>query len=763
MGRKSREKRERRKFKSSELPKGPQYFHIDTPHPGAATAMRTPPAEVQQEIRAEMLRNMPAMREEINRGITRLLEILHAHEPLRLLLHVALRNSIFDPVTYLEGGSDASPVRSEFALSLATSMPHAPGKAEPSEETVEEFAQLIEEVLVTTNGYFMAETMDSKYTPAQSEARMHMLTETLNIRGESRPSHVRDVVRALFTPHDSFLTKHFRFSTEDFVRASTLIEKQIMDALNRYLRFTKRMREVIAEAEKKMEYPPPETAAAMADELSELSHNPFEIKPTIELPPSLLHILSLTPGENAPFAKLKKAPAWPTNDSLIFGRPLIEWEGKFHAFAPHLVIQNLVYILEELIRRADPKYFTDSYAKKRGKVLETLAVKYLTALLPGAVAYEKVYYPSKECEDSVRCECDALILFGRTLFIVEAKAAAVAASTRRGGLKSIEADITELIANAQTQGARARRYIEESAPARFTYEDGTEAITFGSRAELGDIFIVNVTLSHLGALATKLSTSAAMGLLRERTWPWTVFINDLRSVSEILDSPAEFIAFLKLRLSLHEAGIVTTPDENDLLGSFLVHGLDFTDAAAAGAGMVLLDASYTKPLDRYFLGQEGVIAAAPKPILDLPKDLKQLVSGLEKSGPLGVEAAAEIITFPRPLLQFIDEKLRHLLRAARDGDFHDLTIPPQRKMPGITIAVGPVASPTDWRKRMETYALLKKYREHAARWLLVTVGIAKGGERVYMADLLEDAWKPDPKLERAANMLFAEIARTSES
>jgi hypothetical protein len=714
-------------------------------------------------MRAEMLRNMPELRQEIDSKVARLLEILRVHDPLRLLLSVALRNSVYDPEKYLAAEVDASPVRTEFALSLAASLSHDVGKPEPSEDTVEEFTNLIEEVLTAANGYFISETLDPKYTPAQSEARMQMLTETLNIRGETLPSYALDLVRALFTPHDHFLAERFGFVTDDFVRAASVIGDQILGAFGKYLTFNERLRGVIVESKTTMKYPSPEKAAEIADELSQLSHNPFEITPTPEVPPALLSLLSLAPGENAPFAEFKKAPGWPTNDSRIFERPLLTINGRFYAFAPHLPLQNLVFALEQLVQRTDPKYFTDSYSKKRGKVLETLAVKYVTALLPGAIAYEKVYYPSKECGDSGRCECDALVLFGRTLFIVEAKAAAVAASTRRGGLKSIEKDVEELIASAQRQGARVRRYIDESAPARFTYEDDSEAVTFESRAELGDIFIINVTLSHLGALATKLTTSAAMGLLKERVWPWTVSVNDLRAISEILDSPAEFIAFLKLRLSLHDKGIVTTPDENDLLGSFLTHGLDFTDASDAGAGMVLLDPSYTRPLDRFFLGKEGVLPVSPKPILEIPQEMKRLVAGLQGSGPLCIEAAVELLMLPRPVLQFIEDKLRGVIRSAERGDFHDLTIPPQRKRPGITIAVGAISSPTNWRKRMETYTILKKYRERAARWLLVTVGIAKDGHCVYDADLLEDEWRPDPKRERAAEMFFAEVARTSRS
>ncbi|HYH10457.1 MAG TPA: hypothetical protein VEK11_25660 [Thermoanaerobaculia bacterium] len=761
MGRKSREKRERRKQKAEPAAKRPQYFHVSTAHPGAATAMRTPPEEIQDAMRTEMLANMPGMREEINAGIVRLLDILRTNDPIRLLFTVALQNSIFDPERYVAGDSEnaGSPVKSEYALSLAASLPPNPEASEPSEATIDEFGELLDQVLTTANMYFVTETMDPKYAPAESEARMQMITETLNVRGDSRRSHAHDLVRHLFVPHDQFLSEHFGFATEDFIRAALLVEKQISRVLNDYLAFTKRLRETIDESARTLHRPSAEAAALLSGELADLAQNPFEINPTQEMPAALLDLLSLKFGENAPFAEFEKAPGWPTNDSRIFARPILAAHGRYYAFAPHILIQNLVFVMEELIRRADKKYFTNSYAKKRGKVLEQLAVKYLTDLLPGAKAYEKVYYPSKECEDSVVCECDALVLVGRTLFIVEAKAAAVAASTRRGGLKSIEADVKELIANAQTQGARAKRYIEENAPARFTFEDGSEAITFTSRAELGDIFIINVTLSHLGALATKLTTSAAMGLLKERVWPWTVFVNDLRSVSEVFDSSAEFIAFLKQRLSLHDTGIVTTSDENDILGAFLAHGLDFTDAAQSGAGMVLIDPSYSRPLDRYFLGQEGVLAPSAKPRLDVPTEIERLARGLEASGPLGIEAAAEILALPRPVLQFIDEKLRKMLRAAGRGEFHDITVPPQRKHPGVTIAVGSVASPTDWRKRIETYSVLKKYRERAARWLVITIGIAKDGLRVYASDLLEDEWRPDPVKERASDQLFTDIAR----
>lgn len=88
-----------------------------------------------------MEESLPAMAAEVNARIQRLLSLLNTYSPLRMLLDVALRNSIFNPEQYLAGKSENAVVRTEYALSLAASVAQSVEKPEPPDEMVEEFAQ----------------------------------------------------------------------------------------------------------------------------------------------------------------------------------------------------------------------------------------------------------------------------------------------------------------------------------------------------------------------------------------------------------------------------------------------------------------------------------------------------------------------------------------------------------------------------------------------------------------------------------------------
>lgn len=91
------------------------------------------------------------------------------------------------------------------------------------------------------------------------------------------------------------------------------------------------------------------------------------------------------------------------------------------------------------------------------------------------------------------------------------------------------------------------------------------AVTLPPRADLHDVFFVNVPLTNLGHLATRLSTAKRLDLLSSDDWPWSVCITDLQVIAEILDGPGEFLAYLSARRTSNDAGGAVTPDENDFL------------------------------------------------------------------------------------------------------------------------------------------------------------------------------------------------------
>lgn len=711
-------------------------------------------------FREQLLREQPELKQAIQSRINHLLDLARTYDPLPLVVPIAVRNSMFDTVGHLSGIDESSIVRTEYALSIALSVPDSQ-RPEPAADVIEEFGRVVTEVLDLTSQYFVTDAMDlSKYTLAAAELRQALLTYRLNVRGESRLQHQFALVRALFTPHDDFLREKTGYGTEEYISFIREADRQLIETITTYDEVRKRQAALAAELRRRgTDNPDFEAGVALPADLvpeadaigaliATLPSSPFEIIPNDRAPAALMDHLAARFGDNAAFATIPpKAPAWPTNDSVIYERPLLERDGKYYAFLPSPLVQRLAEIFEALIRRHDETYFTDTYTEKRGKLLERLALQQLVRLLPGASTYQSVYYTTA---DGKRCESDGLVIYGRTLLVTEMKAGAVSPVTRRGGIDAIRKDVKALIADAHEQATRVREYIRGSATARFEYRVGTEAVTINT-ADIDDIITVNVTLSHLGILATKLNTVAGLNVLQDRIWPWTVFINDLQIVADVLEGPAEFLAYIKRRIAVNDLAAVTTVDENDLLMAFLVDGLEFTEAKEKNVGLVLLD-NFTLPLDAYYLAQDGYGSAA-KPVLSVPESIRRLTRGLEAHGPEGTAVATDLLLLPRGNLIDLGLQLDTMEANVRaNGTSHDLTLPTALPY-GLTIAIGR-SDAEEWVRKVRMMVELRKYHHKAERWVVIGIVISPDGTATYEPLAVVGPWLHNDRLHAAATQQF---------
>lgn len=65
-----------------------------------------------------------------------------------------------------------------------------------------------------------------------------------------------------------------------------------------------------------------------------------------------------------------------------------------------------------------------------------------------------------------------------------------------------------------------------------------------------------------------------MGFLTDVSpWPWCVGVTDLRVISEIIDSPSEFLLYLERRSQSHNEKALFAHDELDYFIWFLQTGL----------------------------------------------------------------------------------------------------------------------------------------------------------------------------------------------
>ena len=721
------------------------------------------------EMRAALDADRPRRRAEIDAKIERGLEIVRSFDPLPLLVHVAMKHGISAPGQEEPPTGSAPTIRIEYALSLALAASDDASRPEPPPDVVIEFEQLVGEILDLTTMYFVMEgTGEGKYSLDEAELRALSLMYMLNVRGEARRDHAFAVFRAVMQPHDVFLRDGLGFTTNEFIESVLEIERQIVAAITAYGAAMRAQASIDEEFEswcesdgKSVEEVLREEAFAMRPDIQErleeairlvnqLPPAPFEIVPNERTSAAVLRAISSSFGDNKAFVEVTGSRALPTNDSIIAERPLLRRGDRYFGFGIAALLDSLVAVMEAAIRRTDGKYWQESYTKKRAAVLEDLACDALASLLPGAQIYRNVY-----CEPHgvQRFETDAIIVFGRTLLVLEAKAGALARSARRGGLNAIRKDVKFLIQSAHDQARRVAETIA-AGPATFTYADGSHAVTLPPRSELRDVFFINVTLANLGHLATRLSTAKRLDLLSSDDWPWSVCITDLQVIAEILDGPGEFLAYLAARRKSNDAGGAVTPDENDFVMAFLRDGLaELHEAHERGATVLMTNE--TAELDLYYAMKEGFIDKAAKPALNVPPELAAMFRGLEALGPDGAELVADILALPLRVVRFIGEQVAEKIANVRaGGEWSELTIPPGYVPFGLTIAVGRISDAERWAPKIRYYVEVKKYHQKADRWIAIGIGVDDDGHLEYPAYQIVGEWKPNDALSREATKCF---------
>ena len=720
-----------------------------------------------KEYISKVRENREPFREDINSKIGQLIEIFKQYNPLELLPAISLPNAFADPETYEETSHEGKESYVEYALSLALSIAEPNLESHPTQDCFNKLTELIARVFNDAGWFFAMEQLEHA-DKSQHDLRHLSLMRHMHIRGDSFQEHHLDLVKGLFTPHDNFYHAHYGFRVEDVLRWIDLIENQVLVGFYREAAFMSKLfetRELFSRFINDSgpdSFPTLEDCVAAYDALPEVQMRKrelktleeqmagplFQIATDKELPQAFLDLLSSRFGDNTGFTSFAKSPGWPTNDSVIYRRPLISHEGKYYCFLPQMLFRNLITLFEDLIIEKDRSYLEGPYQKARGNYLVNQALAYFANLLPGARVFKNLYYQTTVDSQSIRAETDGLILFDRNLFIIEGKAGSLSIAARRGAPLSLKRDVIELVDEPFEQASRTKKFITENEKPRFEYENGTEALAIDRQAEVNSIYLVNVTLENLGHLSTQLPALKKLELLQGRDWPWSVMLNDLRVISEISESPSEFLVYLQRRIRANDYPQFDSSDELDFFMFYLRDGLYFEDDRLKGLDH-FTPHGYTEDLDRWYDYKAGRVSSANKPRLEIPQEFQAVIRRLERCAKPGFsEVTTTLLDFDVATMQMIlDQVSRASLLRAQDGKERDLTMRLRRSELGLTIYF-----PTDQgsMSRARRYCELKMYQWKAPRWLLMMVAdkceFGSGSFKLFRKE-----WKFDPKMEGELN------------
>jgi len=710
----------------------------------------------------------PKFKKAIDRKIDEVLSLIRQFEPLELLASASIKNLFADPEEhYKEVTHERNECYVEYAQSLVLSQKRKEKLPSATKEVIDRFNGLLTKIFNDVLWYFGTEDIEGKWNKIEEELRFTLIQRYLFERGDSFLEHHLDMVRDIFKSHDLFLKKHYGFNSGQVISAIQEIREQLQNNLRQQteiIYLQNELNELFEEFVNKegqdsfssnddcynrfFALPNVQEKKKKIDEIKyNIDRNPFEISPNKNIPLDLLKLLSSSFGDNSPFATLKQYPYWPINDTIIYYRPLIENNGKYYCFSPQVLFRNTVNILEGWIQDKDNSYYQSTYQKKRAEYLENKALEYLKKILPGAKVFENLFYSITENGVKKRPETDGLILYDENLFIIEAKAGKYSTSAKRGSLERMKQEVTKLIDSAYKQALRTKRYINDTPEPVFEYKDGSIAVILKDKEKYKNIYLFNITLQNLAHLSTRLNSLRSLNLVEGKEWPWSVFINDLRVISELIEFPSEFLHFLQRRIKVNDYPQFYTTDELDFLMVYFREGLYFEDGILKTLDRYIPSA-YTENLDRYYDYVDGRVSSGKKPRLRISEEYKNLITELESTGKdRFTKVTTTLLNCDRKVQKAILDNLNKVLNISKrdnhDGNFTMFFNEPKM---GLMFLVSKNRKPESW-DRLDRHCRLKMYRTKFEEWILITVYVDKKSERFLDFRIYNKKWEYDSAME----------------
>ncbi|MBN7443198.1 hypothetical protein I3U51_21930 [Mycobacteroides abscessus subsp. abscessus] len=235
----------------------------------------------------------------------------------------------------------------------------------------------------------------------------------------------------------------------------------------------------------------------------------------------------------------------------------------------------LRYVVEEALKDG-PKWST--YDKARTAVSEGLAIDCIEKLLQVKAQYRgmKYFAPQEGVDESQlgpgctaltevgkETECDGLFIVDDLALCVEVKGRSVADQARRGDVRRLARELSNIVGSAAAQARRLEKLIEING-----------GIWMSDRTWLDLEFVreirsVAVCLDDIGPLAIAMDDLRRAGILGDDKLPWITSLHDLSVIAQVVDRPAEFLLYVRRRSDSGIAKLYRATDELDLFMLFL--------------------------------------------------------------------------------------------------------------------------------------------------------------------------------------------------
>jgi hypothetical protein len=610
----------------------------------------------EEHVELESLREGAHARfqKEVAEGMSRLRGLLAHGDPFYILSVIQASNLLVGRGGYYEPTHRGLESKVELVAGLVLTQPAPPEPTKVSDAAMraihDELDQLMD--LLLLRNLSAPKGDDPLVSQLRFEGALHWMT----LRGSSYEHHGRDLARALYRPFDSWSFKRYGFTVDDVLCVGAAVDQLWTESMSYLLAEARGFAEKVAtqvrepelreqlDAEERAKLDSPEAVARLLERASiEVFERGVDEATTF----TAQDLLDRGLPEDRVKAVLRELSRSVGSLSLsdysglfdkspLVEHPFVELDGLFLLAVPGMLLRDTVALLESRFMTG-----VSTFSKARAKTLDALAVDHLRTALPDSEGFTNLFYGEYEL--------DGLVIFERTAFVVEGKGTSLSIPAQRGDVVRLRRDLERAVEEAWVQGARARDYLLSDDDAVFRDAAGSEVLCIPART-VDEVRVVNPTLHELAGHAPQLPRLRKLGLFPDGEFPWSVFVNDLRVISETCDNAAVFLHYLVWRERLPLGEQVTVTDELDLWGRYL---LCERFGSLADEGHYIIGNSSTD-FDAYYDGVVGNGPKKPKPGKFLEEPVRSFVARMASERPLGwLDAAGACLDLSIPELAFV--------------------------------------------------------------------------------------------------------------
>lgn len=563
--------------------------------------------------------------------------------------------------TSAEEHAQQSEVNLEYLCSIATALPISFSLTPPSADDVQNTIDLLATICLHSSVYYTTCNKSSKQEGEElSEMSISFQMQKLHVRGDGYCHHLKQTWHDILTPHAEMFQESTGFDFVDYIKLVERLERVIEDRVNQesdlkvapYREIFRpwrnelksdnglsdEFRKFLNDQSDQIEF-----AKRSFDEFG--SPESFLVDAESNAEKRILAAHSCSFGDNEKFSgENVQFRFWPLNETLTDRNPFIRHQDKYYAFNLAKIGRNTYDFLSNALRDTNPKYWQTNFLPARDRYLEEETARLFQKALPEARVITSAFYPIKT---GGKAEADIVVTIGDVLLVVECKAGAITPVAKRGEQMRVKSDVEKTVAKGLNQ---AKRLVAELADrGEMTIKGKNSQKIILKSEDFQWAFRVNVTLDLVNSVASNIWSLSDIGLMDSTERCWSVSLNDLRVIVDILDRSAVFLHYLIRRCDTNLLRTIEASDELDYMMYYVIQGLFFRGRNTPKENEHVQIGTYTDDLDRYYRRVQGLTDRGSKPRIALGTHTERFLDLLEKWQPKGwMTASLQFMEFDRP-------------------------------------------------------------------------------------------------------------------